>query len=221
MDFTELSLRQLSIGYKKPLAQKINITIMKGEIHLFLGLNGSGKSTLFKTIMGLVPPLTGSIFWNNRPLTGKELSKKATYIRNRNDFLPNCSVFEYVSFGRIPYLSGTGLLSESDKQLVYDSLEYCECSIWKHQSIVTLSDGQLQKVRFARAICQDTDVLIFDEPTVFLDYENSSFILIRLNDLKTNQQKTILIATHRLDLFQSIGDYAHQFENGMLKQIVL
>ena len=221
MDFAKLSLKQLSIGYQKPIVNQINASMIKGEIHLFLGLNGSGKSTLFKTIMGLIPPLKGSIFWNNKPLNPKELSKKASYIHNWNNPLPNCSVFEYVSFGRIPYLSGLGLLSERDKQMVNDSLEYCQCNALKNQSLITLSDGQLQKVRFARAVCQSTDVLLFDEPTIFLDQENILFLLDRLSDLKTNQQKTILIATHRLELFRSIGNYMHRFENGRSKPFTL
>jgi iron complex transport system ATP-binding protein len=210
-----LELIGLKIGYSskkgdKVVLDSINAQLEKGSFTCFLGRNGAGKSTLLKTILGIIPPLSGSI-----KLDGKDLQKYHAVDRAKlisavlTDFIriEHLKVYDFVALGRTPYTNWSGKLSVEDESLIENALEITEISHLRENKISELSDGQVQVVSIARAICQDTDLILLDEPTAHLDVPNKFKVFEILRKLSIDHKKSIFVITHDMDLaFQNANN---------------
>lgn len=209
-----LKTKDLSIGYasKKErtiVASNINIELHRGELVGLVGGNGIGKSTLLRTITNVQNALGGEIYINNKQIKkypALDLAKVLSLVLTEQMMSKNLSVFELVALGRQPYTNWVGNLSENDITIVNNALTQTNISTLKHKRCYELSDGQLQKVMIARALAQDTDLIILDEPTTHLDMYHKAYILKLLQKLAKETGKTILFSSHEIDLAIQLCD---------------
>ncbi|MBN4085496.1 ABC transporter ATP-binding protein, partial [Flavobacteriaceae bacterium AH-315-B10] len=203
-----LKTESLSIGYtakKKQtvVASNINIELFEGELVGLIGANGIGKSTLLRTLSKVQNALQGNILINLKTLAEynfTELAKTLSLVLTEQMVSKNLSVFELVALGRQPYTNWVGNLSESDIEIVNQSMRQTNIEDLKHKKCFELSDGQLQKVMIARALAQDTDLIILDEPTTHLDMYHKAYILKLLQKMSKETKKTVLFSSHEIDL---------------------
>lgn len=209
-----LKTKDLSIGYasKKErtiVASDINIELHRGELVGLVGGNGIGKSTLLRTITNVQNALGGEIYINEKQIKkypALDLAKVMSLVLTEQMMSKNLSVFELVALGRQPYTNWVGNLSEKDITIVNNTLTQTNISTLKHKRCYELSDGQLQKVMIARALAQDTDLIILDEPTTHLDMYHKAYILKLLQKLAKETNKTILFSSHEIDLAIQLCD---------------
>ncbi|RSK39338.1 ABC transporter ATP-binding protein [Mangrovimonas spongiae] len=211
---TILKTKNLTIGYtsKKQqtvIASSIDIDLHQGELVGLVGANGIGKSTLLRTLTKVQEPLNGTVFINNKSLfetSHLELSKSLSVVLTEQPASKNLTVFELVALGRQPYTNWVGNLSEKDTTIIEKALIQTNIKSLKDRMCFELSDGQLQKVMIARALAQDTDLIILDEPTTHLDMYHKAYILKLLKTLAKNTNKTILFSSHEIDLAIQLCD---------------
>lgn len=211
---TILKTNNLSIGYiskraKTIVASNINIELKKGKLVGLIGANGIGKSTLLRTLTQVQNPLSGSIHLNKKDILDYnplDLAKVMSLVLTEQITSKNLSVFELVALGRQPYTNWVGNLSGQDIETVNKALNQTNLSDLKNKKCFELSDGQLQKVMIARALAQDTDVIILDEPTTHLDMYHKAYILKLLQKLAKETNKTILFSSHEIDLAIQLCD---------------
>jgi iron complex transport system ATP-binding protein len=204
-----IKIESLSIGYSEAgktsntIFTDLNLTCKRGEIIGLIGKNGSGKSTLLKSLAGLLKPLNGNIFINDSAIgrfSRSELARQVSFVSTEVPIIPNLSVSELVSLGRYPYTDWTGRLSNEDAEKVQTSIDQVDIGYISGKPVSEISDGERQRVMIARALAQDTGIMILDEPTAFLDLPNRFEILRLLNHLAAEREKTILFSTHDLGI---------------------
>ncbi|MGB0896510.1 MAG: ABC transporter ATP-binding protein [Flavobacteriaceae bacterium] len=211
---TVLEAKQLSIGYASKkghtiVADAINFELKKGELIGLIGANGIGKSTLLKTLTKSLQKLSGEICINGKQLasiTNIDLAKMLSVVLTENVSQTNLSVQELIALGRQPYTNWLGSLSEEDKLKTQQAIEAIDITDLSHKNCYELSDGQLQKVMLARALAQDTDLIILDEPTTHLDLYHKVSVLKLLQNLVRTTDKTILFSTHEINVTLSLCD---------------
>lgn len=210
-----LSTTDLKIGYRQKrgddivVARQLNLALRTGELICLLGPNGSGKSTLIRTLAGMHAPLEGSIHLFGEPLrqmSAKMVARRLSTVLTDRITVGNLSVYQLISFGRSPHTGWFGTLEETDKQKVEWAIAATELQNFADRDISRLSDGELQKVMIARALAQDTAVILLDEPTAHLDLPNRVEIIRLLRKLARKTNKAILLSTHELDLALKAGD---------------
>ncbi len=208
-----LNTTDLTIGYKgkKPvkIAGPLNFNILQGKLYGLIGINGIGKSTLIKTLSGLLPPLNGQIFINGQDIFSLNFNERAKFISLVLTDRINAglaTVEEIVKMGRFPYTNWQFSLSNADQEIVGEALNSVGLLDKKEALFNELSDGNKQKVMIAKALAQDTPVLILDEPTIHLDVKNRFIILQLLQKLAKEHQKTILFSGHDLDYMLTFCD---------------
>ena len=209
-----LYIRNLTIGYKRKqgnlvVCDKLNAQINPGEMVCLLGENGSGKSTLIRTISGFQPALdgSGSIMGKNLfSLKEREIALLAAVVLTDRIDVPNATVEEMVSLGRSPYTNMMGKLTKEDKQIIAESINKCGIQHKAKEQLSNLSDGEKQKVSIAKALAQDTPLIILDEPTAFLDLPARVEIIQLLRNIAMTSSKSILMSTHDLDLAIQMAD---------------
>lgn len=210
-----LEAKDLSIGYsdrktKTLVAEGINFTLKTGELVGLVGANGIGKSTLLRTLTKVQPALSGAIFINGQALSEINpitLAKSLSVVLTEASVSKNLSVEELVSLGRFPHTNWIGTLTESDTTTINMALEHTNCLSIRNKKCFELSDGQLQKVMLARALAQDTQLIILDEPTTHLDMYHKAYILNLLKNLTRETGKTILFSSHEIDLAIQLCDH--------------
>ncbi|MBR5828169.1 MAG: ABC transporter ATP-binding protein [Paludibacteraceae bacterium] len=205
-----ISTNNLSIGYAQRIVQSnLNFELMPGEMVCMLGPNGCGKSTLLRTLAGLQSALAGSFEITNSPLpianSAKEASQIALVLTERLS-LENTTVHDVVAMGRYPYTSFLGGLSDVDEQIINQSLSDVGLSDTAHTFFNDHSDGEKQRTLIAKALAQQTPIILLDEPTAHLDLPNRIRVLQLLRRVAREQKKTILISTHELDLAIKLSD---------------
>lgn len=212
---TILQAQNLRIGYAgrkgvpKIVADNINVDLESGELACLLGPNGSGKSTLIKTLAGMQPLLDGDVLLFDetiRRLTPKDTAQKLSTVLTDPVTIGNIDVETLVSFGRSPYTGWLGNLRDEDRDVIHWAIEATGLQPLAHRDISTLSDGERQKVMIARALAQDTDLILLDEPTAHLDLPNRVEIMRLLRQLAQETGKAILLSTHELDLALKAAD---------------
>ena len=211
---TILETKNLSIGYKTKkvetvVASNINFELQKGQLIGLVGANGIGKSTLLRTLINAQPVLSGHILINTQDLSATstiELAKQLSIVLTEFLVSKNLSVYELIALGRHPYTNWVGNLSDDDIAIVNKSLDMVNIAELKGKKCYELSDGQLQKVMIARALAQDTDLIILDEPTTHLDMYHKAYILKLLQKLTKETGKTILFSSHEIDLAIQLCD---------------
>lgn len=209
-----MEVKDLTIGYltkKKTtvVSEGINFSISKGKLVGLVGSNGIGKSTLIRTLAGMQPSLQGKISINESLLknySSIQLANELSIVLTEAPASRNLNVLELVSLGRQPYTSWVGKLSETDKEIIQKALTATETTSLIDQKCFELSDGQLQRVMIARAIAQDTPLILLDEPTTHLDIYHRAYILKLLKKLANESGKTILFSTHEIDLAIQLSD---------------
>lgn len=209
-----LQTSNLTIGYAQKKAQTvvandINLSLKKGQFVALLGKNGIGKSTLLRTISKVQSPLSGTIIIHGKNLNShvnKELATKLSLVLTERLPESQLNVFELVALGRQPYTNWVGSLTERDLQKISWAIEQTEIKHLQEKRFYELSDGQLQRVLIARALAQDTEIIILDEPTAHLDMHHTYKIFKLLKKLIQSTNKTILISTHQINLALETAD---------------
>jgi iron complex transport system ATP-binding protein len=187
----------------------LNLQLKAGELVCLIGPNGSGKSTLLRTLTGLQKPLTG-----NTSIDGKEISKlkqreKALLIAlvlTERVNIENATVYNLVSLGRHPHSNWWGDITPNEDKIIREAIEMVHLDHKMHHNINELSDGELQRVMIAKALAQDTPIIMLDEPTAHLDLPNRVEIMLLLHRLAHKTDKAILLSTHELDLALQAAD---------------
>ncbi len=214
MTHTVLSCKNLSIGYTKKkwktvIASHLDMQLHAGEFVALVGRNGIGKSTLLRTLSNVQPALDGQILLENTELntyTPSHLATKLSLVLT--DAIPskNLTVQELIVLGRQPYTNWIGTLMQEDFQQIKNAIALTQIEDLVYKKCYELSDGQLQKVLIARAIAQDTPLIILDEPTTHLDLYHKAYIFNLLRRLAHQTQKTILCSTHEIDFAIQLCD---------------
>lgn len=200
-----LHTKGLMIGYgTNVLFKNLDLFLTGGQMVCFMGPNGAGKSSLLRTIAGLQKPLAGKIQWD-APGTSQTANRIAIVLTERPAAM-NFTVREVVTFGRYPYVGWNLRLSAQDQEQIETAIDYIRLRPLLHKKLYELSDGQVQMVMIARALAQDTPVILLDEPTAHLDLNNRVEMMNLLRHLTRTTGKAILLATHDLDLALQTAD---------------
>ncbi|WP_367774027.1 ABC transporter ATP-binding protein [Flavobacterium sp. WC2421] len=209
-----LSTSNLSIGYKTKsavttIAKNLNLNLQQGKLIALIGANGIGKSTLLRTINGIQKPLEGAVYLNDKKVTDYEpleLAQNLSIVLTEKLPPSNLTVFELVALGRQPYTNWIGTLSDEDVAKINEALELTKISHLASKKHYEISDGQLQKVLVARALAQDTPLIILDEPTTHLDLLHKVALFKLLKKLTKETNKCILFSTHDIDMAIQLSD---------------
>jgi iron complex transport system ATP-binding protein len=214
MNNTLIHTKNLTIGYtsKKevvPIASDINISLLKGKLITLIGGNGIGKSTLLRTITAIQSPISGEVMLNNKNLfsiENSDLAQQQSLVLT--DKLPssNLTVWELIALGRQPYTNWIGNLTDEDYSKIKTAVQLTNIEHLIEKKHYEISDGQLQKVLIARALAQDTDLIILDEPTTHLDLFHKVSVFKLLQKLAHETEKCILFSTHDIDLAIQLSD---------------
>ncbi len=209
-----LTTSNLCVGYSskkeiKTIASNINLTLKKGELIALIGANGIGKSTLLRTLIGIQPPLSGAVILNGKNILDYD---SISFAQNLSivltEKLPpsNLTVFEIIALGRQPYTNWLGNLSDNDISKINEAMELTQITPLADKKHYEISDGQLQNVLVARALAQDTPLIILDEPTTHLDLLHKVSLFKLLKKLAKDTNKCILFSTHDIDMAIQISD---------------
>jgi iron complex transport system ATP-binding protein len=191
------------------LHENINVTLLRGEFACLLGPNGAGKSTLLKSLGGFISPLAGRVMVNGEPLSAcskEKLAQTISMVFTERVHVPGLTVNELIALGRSPYTGFFGRLLAEDKRMIINAMEITGIAQMSSRLVMTLSDGELQKVMIAKALVQDTPIILLDEPTAFLDLPSRIETMNLLQKLARETQKGILLSTHDLDLALRMAD---------------
>jgi len=209
-----LTTKNLSIGYSKKgkidiIQTGLDLQLNAGELVCLIGPNGSGKSTLLRTLTGLQKPLTGTTFIDGKDITRIKQNEKALMLAlvltERVD-IENTTVYNLVSLGRHPHSDWWGNITPEEDAVIREAIEMVHMDHKMHQNINELSDGERQRAMIAKALAQDTPIIMLDEPTAHLDLPNRVEIMLLLHKLAHKTQKAILLSTHELDLALQAAD---------------
>lgn len=208
-----LTTHSLSIGYskQKPLISDLNLTLRSGALTILTGENGTGKSTLLKTITKIIKPLDGKIFVNGTDLSqisAAQMAEKAAVVLTDRLSSENFTALEVISFGRSPYTGFFGRLTQKDYSIIKGVAEDLRIEQLLNLNFYELSDGQKQKVLIAKALAQQTEIIILDEPTAFLDFKAKDEIFALLKKIAAEKDIAVLASTH--DIYQA-AKYGNEF----------
>ena len=205
-----LEAAALNAGYGGTVvAEDISISIPRGKIAAVLGPNGAGKSTLLKTIAGLLKPVSGKIFINTEELEKlgrRKLSREMSVVLTERPEAKLMTVREVVSMGRYPYTGHLGLLSENDENAVAAALEITDTKDMAEREFSILSDGQKQRVLLAKAVCQEPEVMVLDEPVTFLDVRYKYEFMSILKTLAAEKGMSVIMTLHDPELAVRAAD---------------
>ena len=200
----------LTIGYHKvPVIRDISVKVQKGEIIALIGPNGAGKSTLLKTIARDLEPIRGKIFLEGRDMqtiTYRELSKKLAVILTERIKVELTTCRDVVATGRYPYTGRLGVLRGEDQRIVDEAMETVHALDLAERDFNAISDGQRQRVLLARAIAQQPEMILLDEPTSFLDVRHKLDLLTILTRMARKKNITVLMSLHEIDLAEKVAD---------------
>jgi iron complex transport system ATP-binding protein len=228
-----LEARNLSAGYiqgkqRREVLRNINLAAFPGELICLLGPNGSGKSTLLRTLTGIQPPLDGTVLVDQKPpasCSPAELARKLSLVLTERMDNSTLSVYSLVSLGRYPYTDWLGSLTEKDRSAIRYAIDITGVKSYENRSVNELSDGERQKAMIARALAQETPVIVLDEPTAFLDLPNKLEVMHLLKNLAHAEGKTVVLSTHDLEVALEIADkiwlISESFETGTPEDLVL
>jgi iron complex transport system ATP-binding protein len=213
-----LALDNLSIGYDgKAIVSGVTLSLAPGTMACLLGNNGTGKSTLLKTVAGFLKPVTGTVTYGGRPLERMSPKERATTVgvvltgRAESQLL---TVEDLVGLGLSPYTGFFGRLSAGDRQIVDACMEMIDIASLRRKRLSELSDGEYQKAIIAKALAQQTPVILMDEPTAYLDFRSKVELLELSSQLAHSEGKTVLVTTHDVNLALKIADTVLLMQEG-------
>ena len=201
--------QNLAVGYGAPLLRDIALHAERGKILALIGPNGAGKSTLLKTLAGQLAAQGGAVLLDGQDLTGYTPNARA---RKLALMLPHTarteltSCFEVAAAGRYPYTGRLGILSDADRQQVHDALCLVRAEELEDRDFARISDGQRQRVLLARAIAQQPEMILLDEPTSFLDVRHKLDLLTILTRMARKKNITVIMSLHEIDLAEKVAD---------------
>ncbi|MBX2972084.1 MAG: ABC transporter ATP-binding protein [Flavobacteriales bacterium] len=205
-----IATRGLSVGYAgQPLIEAVDMELHAGELVALIGVNGGGKSTLLNTLAGLHAPLTGSIELGGHALRTMSASERARHIAVVFTARPQAGLLDVrtiVALGRQPWTGHFGRAGAHDLRQIDDAMKAMDVEGFAARSLQHLSDGEAQRVMIARALAQDTPVMLLDEPMAFLDLVNRVRLLRTLRDLARSRRKAVLLSTHDLQTALDLCD---------------
>ena len=200
-----------SVGRSQPtlLHENLNLELKTGELTCLLGPNGAGKSTLIRTLVGFQPRLAGDVFIGGKPIKGYsqgEYAKLVSVVLTERSSIGGMTVRELVGMGRYPHTGYFGILRTKDHRVVERAIAQVGIADLASKYVSELSDGERQKAMIAKALAQETPIIILDEPTAFLDLPSKIEVMVLLLNLAEQTQKSILLSTHDLELALQLAD---------------
>ena len=203
--------QDLSVGYDgRALIHDINIQVEKGKILTLIGPNGAGKSTILKSITRHLAKICGQVYIDRQEIyawSARELAKRVAVVLTDRIHPELMTCGEVVAMGRYPYTNALGRLTAQDREIVARAMERVHALDLAEQDFTTLSDGQRQRIMLARALCQEPEVLILDEPTAYLDIRHKIELLDILREMAHEKGITVIMSLHEIDLATKISDY--------------
>ena len=200
----------IRLGYgNRTLIENLSATVERGALTALVGRNGTGKSTLLRAIAQLGEVLSGEILLDGRPLqtlAPSEMASMVAFVTTDKVRIANLRCRDVVALGRAPYTNWIGRMQEQDKVIVEQALESVGMSDYADKTMDRMSDGECQRIMIARALAQQTPIILLDEPTAFLDMPNRYELCTLLRRLAHEEQKCILFSTHELDIALSLCD---------------
>ena len=201
----------LQVGYGgKQILNPVRIGIKKGEILTLVGPNGAGKSTILKSVAAQLPPLGGAVYLDGADLLGMkgtERARRMAVMFTEKVHAEWMTCRDVVAAGRYPYTGRFGVLSEEDWKAVDEAMEAVQVSELRERDFQTLSDGQRQRVMLARALCQEPELLLLDEPTSYLDIRYKLEFMSVLQELARRKKVAVILSIHELDLAERVSDW--------------
>lgn len=206
-----IHIQNISLGYdaKHLLLDNVSTTFTCGTTTALIGRNGTGKSTLLRAIIGSEPLKCGSILINGtdiQHIAPHQLAQQVAFVSTERIRVANLSCRDVVALGRAPYTNWIGRMQPEDESVVMQSLEKVGMASYAFRTMDKMSDGECQRVMIARALAQQTPVILLDEPTSFLDMPNRYDLCRLLADLAHKDDKCIIFSTHELDIARSLCD---------------
>jgi len=206
-----LHTKGLCVGYGgKPLIRDIALTLRQGEIMTLIGPNGAGKSTILKSIIRQLALVGGAVYLSGRDMAGltdRDVARQLSVLMTSHIHPELMTCFDVAATGRYPYTGRLGILSREDREKVAQCLELVHASNLAERDFSCISDGQRQRVLLARALCQEPEVMVLDEPTSFLDIRHKLELLAILKDMVRTRRLAVVMSLHELDLAQKISDW--------------
>ena len=219
-----ISISNLSVGYSPslPVISDINIEVKSGQLTCLIGENGIGKSTLLKTLAGFLPKMGGDLLLDNRDIhsfSQRELARQVSIVLTQKPDVQNLTTEEIIGLGRSPYTGFFGRLRADDRAVVDDAITAVGIEKLRGRMIQTLSDGERQKVMIAKALAQQTPVILLDEPTAFLDFPSKAETFQSLRCMAHERDKLILLSTHDLELAVRFADCLLEVKDNALQTV--
>lgn len=206
-----LRTSDLSVGYNgNTLIHDINISVKRGQVLTLIGPNGSGKSTIIKTLTKYLKTVAGTVYVDDKTLddfTNRELSKKISVVLTQRLKTEMMTCKDVVATGRYPHTGRLGILSAADRKIVEETMEQVNITELKDRDFSRISDGQRQRVLLARAICQQPQIIVLDEPTSFLDIRYKLELLGTMRRLAQEKNIAVVMSLHELDMADRVSDY--------------
>ena len=220
----KISLSHLSVGYtaSQALVSDVNVELQSGQLHCLIGRNGIGKSTLLKTLTGFLPKLSGDLLLDGQGIetfTQQALARKISIVLTQKPDVQNLTVAEVIGLGRSPYTGFIGKLRVRDCGVVGVHFRTVWVEPLRHRMIQTLSDGERQKVMIAKALAQETPIILLDEPTAFLDFPSKAETFQLLRSMAHEKDKLIVLSTHDLELAVRFADCLLEVQEGSLHTV--
>lgn len=216
-----IETEKLSIAYDKHLiVENLDLKIPKEKITSIIGPNGCGKSTILKTIGRILKKQSGMVYLDGEDIATiptKVIAQKMAILPQSPTAPSGLTVQELVSYGRFPHQKGFGKLNDEDKKIVDWAIQVTKLEDFKHREIDNLSGGQRQRVWIAMALAQQTDLILLDEPTTYLDMAHQLEILELLEELNQKENCTIVMVLHDLNLAARFSDYMVAVNAGQIK----
>ncbi|WP_294630269.1 ABC transporter ATP-binding protein [uncultured Bacteroides sp.] len=212
-----IELKELTLGYEqRTLLDTVNARIAGGQLVALLGRNGTGKSTLLRAIMGLETPQSGEIHLQGKAIDSQQpekLAQSISFVTTDKVRIAKLRCKDVVALGRAPYTNWLGQLRPEDQQIVDRAMQLVGMCAYAEKTMDKMSDGECQRIMIARALAQDTPVILLDEPTAFLDLPNRYELCLLLKRLAQEEGKCILFSTHDLDIALSLCDVIMLIDN--------
>ncbi|NGY70096.1 ABC transporter ATP-binding protein [Bacillus megaterium] len=215
-----LATEDLDLSYDDiQIVKKLNLQIPTSKITAIIGSNGCGKSTTLKALARILAPKNGTVYLDGKAISKqstKEIAKKMAILPQRPEAPSGITVFELITYGRFPHQKGFGKLSDQDRKIIEWALDITEMTSFKNRPIDALSGGQRQRAWIAMALAQQTNLILLDEPTTYLDLAHQLEILKLLENLNKQEGRTIVMVLHDLNLAARFADHIVAMRDGLI-----